>query len=234
MTAMPRLRPLSSALLSFGLLLPLPMAGATPEPGAGQTPSPAPPPAAAGPQNWGSCSQFLTDTSDVPTAQCTTVSVPVDYANPGGAQAKLAVIKVPATGRRIGSLFVNPGGPGASAVDMVASMASDLEGTDIARDFDLVGFDPRGVGHSTPQLRCRSDAEFDAYRRDPMVDYSPAGVAHIDEVNGLVAQDCLSRMGPEFLANVGTASAARDMDVVRAALGEAQINYLGFSYGTEL
>jgi hypothetical protein len=83
MTAMSRLRSLSSALLSFGLLLggqslpPLPIAGATPEPGAGQTPSPAPP-AAAARQNWGGCSQFLTDTSDVPTAQCTTVSVPVD------------------------------------------------------------------------------------------------------------------------------------------------------------
>ena len=188
---MPRLRPLSSALLSFGLLLPLPMAGATPEPGAGQTPSPAPPPAAAGPQNWGSCSQFLTDTSDVPTAQCTTVSVPVDYANPGGAQAKLAVIKVPATGRRMGSLLVNPGGPGASAMDMVAGLASDLENSDVARHFDLVGFDPRGVGHSTPQLRCRTDAEFDAFRREPMVDYSPAGVAHIEHHRPDVATECL-------------------------------------------
>ena len=240
MTAMSRLRSLSSALLSFGLLLggqslpALPVAGATPEPGAGQTPSPAPPAAAARPQYWGSCSQFLTDTTDVPTAQCTTVSVPVDYANPGGAQAKLAVIKVPATGRRIGSLFVNPGGPGASAVDMVASMASDLEGTDIARDFDLVGFDPRGVGHSTPQLRCRTDAEFDAFRRDPMVDYSPAGVAHIEGLYRQLAQQCVDRVGTAFLTNAGTASGARDMDVVRQALGDDQINYLGYSYGTEL
>src|SRR6516164_640748 len=208
---MSRLRPLSSALLSFGLLvsgqsaLPLPVAAATPEPGAGQTPSPAPPAAAARPQNWGSCNQFLTDTSDIPTAQCTTVSVPVDYANPGGAQAKLAVIRVPATGRRIGSLLVNPGGPGASAVDMVAGMASDMEGTDIARDFDLVGFDPRGVGHSTPQLRCRTDAEFDAFRRDPLVDYSPAGVAHIEGLYRQLAQQCVDRMGTGFLANAGTA-----------------------------
>jgi pimeloyl-ACP methyl ester carboxylesterase len=238
MTAMSRLRSLSSALLSFGLLLGgqslPPVAGATPEPGAGQTPSPAPPAAAARPQYWGGCSQFLTDTSDVPTAQCTTVSVPVDYANPGGAQAKLAVIKVPAAGRRIGSLLVNPGGPGASAVDMVAGMASDLEGTDIARDFDLVGFDPRGVGHSTPQLRCRTDAEFDAFRRDPMVDYSPAGVAHIEGLYRQLAQQCVDRVGTAFLANAGTASGARDMDVVRQALGDDQINYLGYSYGTEL
>jgi pimeloyl-ACP methyl ester carboxylesterase len=210
------------------------VAGATPEPGAGQTPTPAPPAAAVRPQNWGGCGQFLPDTSDVPTAQCTTVSVPVDYANPGGAQAKLAVIKVPATGRRIGSLLVNPGGPGASAVDMVAGMAADLEGTDIARDFDLVGFDPRGVGHSTPQLRCRTDAEFDAFRREPMVDYSPAGVAHIEQLYRQLAQQCVDRVGTPFLANAGTASGARDMDVVRQALGDDQINYLGYSYGTEL
>src|SRR6201999_1589401 len=147
----------------------LPTAHATPEPGAGQGPTPAPS-AAAAPLKWGSCSQFLTDTSDVPTAQCTTVPVPVDYNNPGGAQAKLAVIRVPATGQRIGSLLINPGGPGASAVDMVAGMASELRETDIGRRFDLVGFDPRGVGHSTPSLRCRTDAQFDDYRRDPMVD----------------------------------------------------------------
>ena len=76
--------------------------------------------------------------------------------------------------------MVNPGGPGASAVDTVACMGAALADTDIRRRFDLVGFDPRGVGHSTPELRCRTDAEFDAYRREPMADYSPAGVAHIE------------------------------------------------------
>ncbi|EUA00850.1 alpha/beta hydrolase fold family protein [Mycobacterium kansasii 824] len=153
---------------------------------------------------------------------------------PGTAQAKLAVIRVPATGQRIGSLLFNPGGPGASAVDMVAVMAPELKDTDIARHFDLVGFDPRGVGHSTPALRCRTDAEFDAYRRDPMVDYSQTGVAHIEQVYRELAQHCVDRMGPGFLANVGTASAARDMDGIRQALGDDQINYLGYSYGTEL
>ena len=233
---MPRLRPLSSALLSFGLLVSgqSPVAGATPEPGAGQTPGPTPPSAAAV-HGWGSCGQILTDSSQVPAgAQCTAVPVPVDYNNPGGAQAKLAVIRVRATGRRIGSLLVNPGGPGASAVDTVAAMASDLEGSDIRRSFDLVGFDPRGVGHSTPALRCRTDAELDAYRREPMVDYSPAGVAHIEQLYRQLAQQCVNRMGAPFLANAGTASVARDMDVVRQALGEDQINYLGYSYGTEL
>ncbi|MCV7078241.1 alpha/beta hydrolase [Mycobacterium szulgai] len=233
-----RLRTLSSALLSVGLTLAgqsggLPSAGATPEADTGQTQSPAAP-VAVPQQNWGSCRSFVDDVADIPTAQCATVSVPVNYDKPGGAQAKLAVIRIPATGQRIGSLFVNPGGPGASAVDMVAGMAPELKDTEIARNFDLVGFDPRGVGHSTPTLRCRTDAEFDAYRRDPMVDYSPAGVAHIEQVYQELAQHCVDRIGQEFLANVGTASTARDMDMVRQALGDEQLNYLGYSYGTEL
>ena len=234
MSCMPRLKPLSLALLSLGLIFagqPV-QAHATPEPGAGQGPAPAP--AAATPVTWGNCSQFLNDSSDVPTAQCTTVSVPVDYNNPVAAQAKLAVIRVPATGQRIGSLLLNPGGPGGSAVNMVAAMAADLKGSDITRNFDLVGFDPRGVGHSTPSLRCRTDAEFDAYRKEPMVDYSPAGVAHIEQIYRQLAQQCVNRMGNAFLANVGTASVARDMDQVRQALGDDQISYLGYSYGTEI
>jgi pimeloyl-ACP methyl ester carboxylesterase len=183
---------------------------------------------------WGSCDRFLDDTGDIPSARCTTVAVPVDYDNPAGAHAQLAVIRIPATGQRIGSLLVNPGGPGASAVDNVAAMGAALAGSEVARHFDLVGFDPRGVGHSTPQLRCRTDAEFDAYRREPMVDYSPTGVAHIEQVYKELAQRCLDRMGPTFLHHIGTASVARDMDAVRQALGEEQINFLGFSYGTQL
>lgn len=184
--------------------------------------------------SWGSCADWVGDVSALPTAQCGQVSVPVDYADPQGAQLQLAVIRVPATGDRLGSLMVNPGGPGASAVSTVAGMAEGLAGTELAQRFDLVGFDPRGVGNSTPQVRCRSDAEFDAFRRDPMVDFSAAGVAHIEQVYQQIAQGCVDHMGEAFLANVGTASAARDMDVVRASLGDDQVNYLGFSYGTEL
>ncbi|MCG5432663.1 alpha/beta hydrolase [Mycobacterium sp. MYCO198283] len=189
---------------------------------------------AVAPPTWTDCAAVIDNTAALPTAQCTTVAVPVDYANPAGAQAQLAVIRIPASGTRIGTLLINPGGPGASAVDSVATTAPRLAGTDLGRSFDLVGFDPRGVGHSTPAIRCRSDEEFDAYRREPLVDFSPAGVAHIEQVYRSVADGCLARTGPEFLSSVGTASTVRDMDVVREALGENQLNYLGYSYGTLL
>ena len=151
-----RMRRLSSALLSFGLSMATavaltPVTGATPGYDAGPTPSSgAPQPSSAPPLSWGSCGQVISSPRDVPSAQCGTVAVPVDYANPGGAQVQLAVIRIPATGPRIGALLVNPGGPGASAVDMVAAMGADLAGSEVSKRFDLVGFDPRGVGHSTP------------------------------------------------------------------------------------
>lgn len=195
------------------------------------------PSAHAQPPQWGSCAPWLDDTSRIPTAQCAAVAVPTDWTEPTdspAAQQQLAVIRVPATGDRIGALMVNPGGPGASAVDTVADMAAALAGSPLTDRFDLVGFDQRGVGHSTPQLRCRTDAEFDAYRREPMVDFSPAGVARIEDAHRQFAQLCLDRMGAQFLVNAGTVAGAHDMDAVRAALGEDQINYLGFSYGTLL
>lgn len=204
-----------------------PSAAATGEPDPGQ---------ATVPQvTWKGCAQFLGNAaSDIPTAQCTTVPVPIGDADPTGPQAQLAVIRIPASGQRIGALFINPGGPGASAVDSAAGMGYALKGSPISEHFDIVGFDPRGVGYSTPQLRCRTDAEIDAWRRNPMVDYSPAGVAAIEQINRDYAKECADKMGTAFLAGVGTASAARDMDTIRQVLGDDQINYLGFSYGTEL
>lgn len=219
----------SAALVALQVMSAGP-AGASPEAGIDASSGTSPP-------GWGSCAPFVSDISDtaeISAARCTMVTVPVDYRQPGGEQAQLAVIRIPASGQRVGSLLVNPGGPGASAVDTVAGLGVLLAGRAISRHFDLVGFDPRGVGHSTPALRCRSDAELDAYRREPQVDYSPAGVAHIEQLNQRLARACAAQMGENFLANVGTASAVRDMDAVRQALGDEQLNYLGFSYGTRL
>ena len=103
---------------------------------------------------------------------------------------------------------------------------------EIRQRFDLVGFDPRGVGSSTPAVRCNSDAEADAERADPQVDYSPAGVAHIEDTEKKFVQRCVDRMGKDFLANVGTASVVKDLDALRAALGDDKLTYLGYSYGT--
>ena len=224
MSGMSRLGAACSTLLSVvAALVAAPIANAAPDPTI---------PVAAQ-LNWGNCSQWV-NADRIPTARCTTISLPVDYANPGGQQTQLAVLRVPATGQKIGSLFVNPGGPGSSAVDFAAGMAAGIAGSPIAEHFDIVGFDPRGVGHSTPLARCRTDAEFDAYRRDPMADYSPAGVAHIEGIYKQYVDQCAARLGTGFLANIGTVTAARDMESIRAALGEAQLNFLGYSYGTEL
>ncbi len=220
---------IGSALLLCTVLT----AGSTPPPAAATEPGTGQPtvPQVA----WGACARFIGDAAaDLPTAQCTTVSVPIADANPAGPQAQLAVIKIPASGQRIGALFVNPGGPGASAVDAVAGMGYSLAGSPITEHFDLVGFDPRGVGYSTPEARCRTDAEFDAWRRNPMVDFSPAGVAAIEQVYRNYAAECADKLGTAFLASVGTDSAAKDMDTIRQLLGDDQINYLGFSYGTQL
>lgn len=219
---------------SGSMLLSLAMLMIVAAPTAQAIPEPAGPVPVVSQQVWGDCAQFGGDLAAPPTAECTTVSVPVNADNPGGAQANLAVIRIPATGERIGPLFVNPGGPGASAVNTVAGMGTALAGSPINEHFDLVGVDPRGVGHSTPELRCRTDAEFDAWRREPMVDYSPAGVATIEALYQQLVNQCVQRMGTDFLAGVGTANAARDLDTVRQVLGDEQINYLGFSYGTQI
>ena len=145
--------------------------------------------------------------------------------------AALALIRFPATGAKIGSLVINPGGPGESGVDAAADLLDALP-KQIRQRFDLVGFDPRGVGSSTPALRCNSDAQNDAERADPQVDYSGAGVAHIESTEKEFAQRCLEMMGKDFLANVGTVNVARDLDVLRGALGDEKLTYLGYSYGT--
>ncbi|CAN5443010.1 alpha/beta hydrolase [soil metagenome] len=185
---------------------------------------------------WGPCDDWV-DTTDLPTAECTTVPVPVnwsDASNPEASQAELAVLRVPATGEKIGTLISNPGGPGVSAVEVMSRFAPVLQDTEMGERFDLVAFDPRGVGFSTPEFRCLTDAELDEDRRDPEVDYSPAGVQRIEDLSRQYGQRCLDAMGADFIASMGTDTTAQDMDAVRAALGEEQINYLGYSYGTRL
>ncbi len=193
----------------------------------GPAPGPAPAP---GPIQWGRC-QPLAGTDLPPGAQCGKLTVPVDYGVADGPNATLALIRFPATGTKIGSLVINPGGPGESGVEAAAGLLDSLPRS-VRRQFDLVGFDPRGIGSSTPAVRCNTDAENDADRADPQVDYSPAGVAHIEDTEKKFVQRCVDKMGKDFLANVGTVNVARDLDLLRGALGDEKLTYLGYSYGT--
>ena len=188
------------------------------------------------PVTWGPCQKAGGGGTALPIpsgAQCGNIAVPVDYNQPGGAQATLALIRFAATGDKIGSLIVNPGGPGESGIEAAASLVEGLP-QQVRQRFDLVGFDPRGVGASAPALWCNSDEDNDRLRADPQVDYSPAGVEHIEKTTKEFVQRCVDKMGNDFLANVGTANVAKDLEALRAAVGDDKLNYLGYSYGTRI
>ncbi|MCG5432662.1 alpha/beta hydrolase [Mycobacterium sp. MYCO198283] len=195
--------------------------------------APPPAPAVGAAIAWQPCTKPAAPLTLPAGAECGTLAVPVDYAAPAGERASLAVIRIPATGNKIGSLVINPGGPGGSGVEAAISMHPTFPPALLAR-FDLVGFDPRGVGESTPAIRCNSDEDTDRERQDPGVDYSPAGVADADAKIGAFVQRCVDKMGTAFLANVGTVNVAKDLDLLRAALGDEKLTYLGYSYGTAI
>jgi pimeloyl-ACP methyl ester carboxylesterase len=163
--------------------------------------------------------------------ECATLTVPLDYQHPDGATIDLAVLKVPAEDQdaRIGSMVVDPGGPGSSAIDY----ASDGSwGTTLSEHYDIVGMDPRGVGQSDA-IDCLPDDEMDVYLAgDPDPD-TPDEVAEFEASAKQFATGCQTSSG-DLAAHVSTVEAARDMDVLRAALGESKLTYFGASYGTEL
>jgi pimeloyl-ACP methyl ester carboxylesterase len=171
---------------------------------------------------WTACEQ----------GECATAQVPLDYADPAGPSIGIALARAKATGGEpVGSLLLNRGGPGASGVDFVSQVAG-MVSADITRQFDLVGFDPRGVQRSSP-VECVDGPGLDrliAY--DP--DYSTdAGIQDVIDLYGELGAACLQNTGAA-LGHVDTVSAARDLDVLRAVLGDETLSYLGFSYGTAL
>lgn len=184
---------------------------------------------------WGPCAPLATDADDRalfddPAFDCARLEVPLDYAVPGGRTAQVALLRQRSDQPAIGSLVVNPGGPGGSGMSFAAQMGETLgDGP-----FDVVGFDPRGVGASTPRIDCLDDAEWAAVRAESDIDPSPAGVARAEARNQRVAETCVQRSGVDVLANAGTREVARDLDILRAALGDRQLTYLGFSYGTRI
>jgi pimeloyl-ACP methyl ester carboxylesterase len=232
-----RWRPLRPAALAAAAAL---LAGCTAA-GAG---APEPPRTAASyaqqELRWGPCADFARSDEDrrafaARSLECALLDVPVDHDDPAGPVARIGVLRWRADPAvRVGSLVVNPGGPGASGMSAAADLAYRLPFDEVTRRFDVVGFDPRGVGASDPALRCSTPAERDAERADLDLDTSPAGVAATEEEERAFAQRCLDRGGEALLGHLGTRDVARDLDVLRAALGEERLTYLGYSYGTRI
>jgi pimeloyl-ACP methyl ester carboxylesterase len=166
--------------------------------------------------------------------QCADYDVPRDYGRPGGPQFTLRVAKSPATdpAHRIGSLFMNFGGPGAVMAGYVEKLGADLFPA-LNKRFDVIGVDPRGVGESQPAIDCKADQQTQGIYSQPFP--TPFTV----DAGRLIAKDrqyiarCV-QLNPGVLPYVSTANVARDFDGIRQALGEAKLNYAGFSYGTFL
>jgi pimeloyl-ACP methyl ester carboxylesterase len=165
---------------------------------------------------------------------CATIAVPQDWSAPqDGKTFKIALIRarVAGQGQTLGSLVVNPGGPGVSGIDLAVDLSQRLP-VEILRRFDLVGFDPRGVGRST-EVKCFSDATLDAnFGADP----DPVSQTDFDAAVALartMAQNCGDKYG-DSLRLFSTEQAARDIDAIRTAVGDPKLTYLGYSYGTLL
>lgn len=199
--------------------------------------------------DWGDCGPFVTSPDDAaPYAsddvECARVSVPLDYGDPDGQSVTIGALRAPATGERIGSLLFNPGGPGASGMSIVALIAQFGIASELAEHFDLVGFDPRGVGASEPYVTCETDAQRDEGRAENwpgfMPTSTPAQVERANDTSRAFVRSCVDRIGDQgidgaaFLAQLGTDNVARDLDILRATLGDARLNYVGWSYGTSI
>lgn len=181
--------------------------------------------------SWGSCADFAGGAAIIEAGfECARIQVPLDYADPDGRTAQIAISRRPADGDKVGSLLSNPGGPGAPGLGFLAAFATHP----IARHFDLIGVDVRGLGASTPKVVCSTEAEFRAQRGDLDNDYSAAGIAETEREHRDYIGRCVERTGLDVLAHVGTADVARDLDVIRAVLGDEKLTYFGGSYGTRI
>ncbi|MFD7136441.1 alpha/beta hydrolase [Streptomyces sp. NPDC059894] len=194
-------------------------------------------PAAAGPSHpadtartaaltWKKCA-----TTDYPTLQCASLKVPLDHAKPGGKQITLALSRVPHTATTYqGPLLVNPGGPGGSGLTLAGFVASALP-KEVAAQYDVIGFDPRGVGGSTPALNC-APGHFDPVRPDSLPATGAVERANLQRAKSF-AESCGKKYA-SVLPHINTLDAVRDMDAIRRAVGTRQLNYFGYSYGTYL
>lgn len=169
-----------------------------------------------------------------PNVTCATATVPLDYDQPHGPAIKLHLAKSPATdpAHRIGSLFINFGGPGGTAADRFEARGQAYR-PGLNQRFDIIAMDPRGVGQSSPAIDCKANQKTDGIYSQPVT--TPDNL----DVHGLIAKDqryikrCID-LNKDILAHVSTANVARDIDLLRQSLGEQKITYFGYSYGTFL
>jgi pimeloyl-ACP methyl ester carboxylesterase len=210
-----------AAVVLAGLITAIPVAanaGATDDGGTSKT--------AAGKLRWKDCA-----TEDYPDLQCSTVSVPLDHSKPDGKKIKIALSRVQHTADKSqGPLLVNPGGPGGSGLTLAGFVAKSLP-KKVASQYDVIGFDPRGVGKSEPALDCKP-GHFDPVRPDTVPTSDKDELANVKRAKDFAAA-CGKKHG-DLLKHIDTVDAVKDMDRIRAALGAKKINYFGYSYGTYL
>jgi pimeloyl-ACP methyl ester carboxylesterase len=175
---------------------------------------------------WKKCA-----TGDYPTLQCASLKVPLDHREPNGEKITLALSRVPHTAKKYqGPLLVNPGGPGGSGLTLAGFVASSLP-KKVAAQYDVIGFDPRGVGKSKPSLNCRP-GHFSPVRPNSLPSTSKIEQANLERAESF-AKACTKKYAT-VLPYIDTISAAKDIDAIREALGAKKINYFGYSYGTYL
>lgn len=171
---------------------------------------------------WSSCEGNL---------ECGTLLVPIDYSDPTAGDFRLALSRVKAKGPRVGALVVNPGGPGAEGASFAEYVQSSV-GDQVARGYDIIGFDPRGVGKSAP-VTCMTGKQTTTWLRADATPDTPAEISRYADLAAAIGRGCL-QFTPTRARNIGSTATVHDMDILRAALGERKLTYLGYSYGTYL
>ncbi|MFZ0157527.1 MAG: alpha/beta hydrolase [Kineosporiaceae bacterium] len=164
--------------------------------------------------------------------ECTSVTVPMDWDKPAGQTLTLAVARSKAKGKRIGSLFLNPGGPGVPGIPYLRSVVGELP-KEIRKAYDIAAWDTRGVGDSRPKITCLPNSALDAFYAADATPDSPAEVADMVTSLRAFAAACTAHTGA-LLGHVDTISTVKDMDVLRAVVGDQTLTYKGASYGTFL
>jgi pimeloyl-ACP methyl ester carboxylesterase len=180
---------------------------------------------------WGPCPADVT----APDLQCSTIKVPLDYRKPDGPKFDLAISRLPSTdpAHRRGVLLTNPGGPGGEGLDYPHILNLIKLPANVRDAYDVIGFDPRGVGHSAP-VTCDLTPAQKAFGNFPRYVNDQADITKAAEEAKALAEQCATSKTASMLPYITTANSARDMDRIRLALGEQKLSYLGYSYGTYL